>query len=103
MVEPQSVSQVLERLAREGYTEDFRAHKSSLRTIPKNIEISPEDVVVDKVYRFEGESDIDDEEIIFALSCPRLALKGTYLVAFGPMMDSFDADIVCRLQKKIKK
>lgn len=101
MVEPQTVSQVLERLAREGYTEDFRAHKNGMRTIPKNVDINPEDLVVDKIYRFEGETDLDDEEMIFALSCPRHALKGTYLVAFGPMMDPFDIAIVGRLERKI--
>jgi hypothetical protein len=102
MVEPQSVSQVLERLAREGYTEDFKAHKDSVRTIPKNIIIDPDDLIVDKIYRFEGETNLDDEEIIFALSCPKHALKGTYLVAFGPMMDPHDTTIVSRLERKIK-
>lgn len=103
MVEPQTVSQLLERLARDGYTEDFRAHKDSMRTIPKNFIISPEELVVDKIYRFEGETDLDDEEIIFALSCPKYNLKGTYLVAFGPMMDPHDEAIVGRLKKPIKK
>jgi len=103
MVEPQTVSQLLERLAREGYTEDFKAYKDNMRTIPKNVVISPEELLVDKVYRFEGETNLDDEEIIFALSCPKFDLKGTYLVAFGPMMDPHDEAIVGRLKKKMKK
>lgn len=103
MVEPQTVSQILEKLEREGYTEDFKAHRNGMRVIPKNIEIDPEQLNVDKIYRFEGETDLDDEEIIFALSCPRNNIKGTYLVAFGPMMDPLDAAIVQRLENKFKK
>lgn len=103
MVEPQTVSEVLERLDREGYTEDFKAHKNCMLVLTGNIEIDPEDLVVDKIYRFEGETNLDDEEVIFALSSPRHAIKGTYLVAFGPMMDSLDAQIVQRLERKLGK
>jgi hypothetical protein len=103
MVEPQTVSEVLKRLAQEGFTEDFKAHKSKLRGLTSNILVSPDDVVVEKIYRFEGETDLNDEEIIFALNCPSHAVKGTYLVAFGGMMDPKDADIVSRLEKKVNK
>lgn len=103
MVEPQTVSQVLERLEREGYVEDFRAHKNGLRVIPSNIEVDPENVTVDKIYRFEGETDLDDEEIIFALSAPQHKIKGTYIVAFGPMMHPIDVEIVQRLQMLYRK
>lgn len=102
MVEPQTVSQVLERLEREGYTEDFKAHRKGMRVIPSNIEIDPEVLYVDKIYRFEGETDLDDEEIVFALRCPVHNIKGTYLVAFGPMMDPLDSDIVQRLHNKFQ-
>jgi hypothetical protein len=103
MVEPQTVSQILEKLERQGYTEDFKAHKNGMRIIPKNIEIDPEQLRVDEIYRFEGEADLGDEEIIFALSCPKNNIKGTYLVAFGPMMDPIDSQIVQRLQQKFNK
>ena len=40
------------------------------------------------------------EEIIFAISCPKNDLKGTYVVAFGPKMDPLDAHMVQRLKRK---
>jgi hypothetical protein len=103
MVEPRTVSQVLEKLEKEGYTQDFRAHKDGMRMNPKNIEVEPEQLTVDKIYRFEGETNLDDEEIIFALSCSKHNCKGTYLVAFGSMMDPLDADMVQRLEKQYEK
>jgi hypothetical protein len=99
MVEPQTVSQTLARLEKEGYTEDFKATTSGLQASPKNVVIAPENLNVDKIYRFEGETNVDDEEIIFALSCPQHNIKGIFLVAFGPKMDPLDEDMVHRLQK----
>jgi len=100
MVEPETVVQVLKRLSNEGYTEDFRSDKDGLKVLPQNLQIDPDRVIVDKIYRFEGETDLDDEEIIFALSYPQLNIKGIYLVAFGPKMDPLDATIVLRLKQK---
>ncbi|HXW52900.1 MAG TPA: phosphoribosylpyrophosphate synthetase [Myxococcota bacterium] len=102
MVEPQTVSEVLARLAKQGYTEDFKAHKNGLWAFPKNCELDPEQLVVDKFYRFEGETNLDDEELLFALSCPSKKIKGTYLVAFGPKMDPADAQMVQRLKHQYK-
>lgn len=101
MIEPETTSQALQRLADQGYTADFRTDKDGLKILPHNIIVNPDQIIVDKIYRFEGETDLDDEEIIFALSYPKLGLKGTFLVAFGPKMDPLDADIVQHLKKRI--
>lgn len=100
MPEPQTVSQVMAKLEEEGYTQGFRAYGQLLHVFPKGIEVDPDDLVVDMIYRFEGESNLDDEEIIFALSCCKRDIKGTYLVAFGPKMDRRDNVIVQKLQKR---
>ncbi len=99
MAEPLGTAKVLEKLAKDGYKEDIKSSKKGLKLLSSGIEIAPEDVLVDKIYRFEGQTDLNDEEMIFAISLPRHGLKGTYLVAFGPMMDPQDADMVLRLNK----
>src|SRR5262245_19306495 len=100
MREAQTMSQVLERLQRKGYVQDFKACSHGMRVIPKNTIVDPETLVVEGIYRFEGETDLDEEAMVFALYCPNNNLKGTYVVAFGPMMDPLDVAIVQRLQKK---
>ena len=62
----------------------------------------PLELVVDKIYRFEGETNIDDEAMLFALSCLRNNIKGTYVVAYGPSMSANDSEIVLKLEKKNK-
>jgi hypothetical protein len=99
--EPETLSQVLARLEKAGYTDGLRADQNGkLRVFPRDAVISPEDLVVEAIYRFEGDTNLDDEEIIFAVSCSKLGIKGTYIVAFGSQMDNFDANIVQHLQKK---
>jgi DNA-binding Lrp family transcriptional regulator len=103
MREAQTMSQVLERLHRLGYVEDFKAYGQGMRVIPKNVMVDPEKLVVDEIYRFEGETDLNEEAMIFALRCPLTKLMGTYVVAFGPMMDSLDVGIVQRLSKNFNQ
>jgi hypothetical protein len=54
---------------------------------------------VDAVVRFEGDSDPGDESAVFALTSEADATRGTYMVAYGPMMDVLDADMVRLLQE----
>jgi hypothetical protein len=96
MMEPQTISEVMALLYKQGYTETFRADENGMQASSGKT-IRPEDLSVDKTYRFEGETDINEEAIIFALSSKRHSLRGTYLVAFGPLMDPLDCDVVHRL------
>lgn len=99
MQEARTISQVLERLQRKGYVENFKACKNGMRVIPTNIFIDPANLIVDEIFRFEGETDLNEEAIIFALRCPKHNLKGTYLVAYGPMMDEQDIAVVTHLHR----
>ncbi|MCA9507026.1 MAG: hypothetical protein KC505_01215 [Myxococcales bacterium] len=100
MAELETISQVIERLHKRGYAQDFRALEANFHITPAGLDVEPDQVVVDAIYRFEGETNLDDEAVIFALSCPQHNCKGTYIVAFGPMMEQRDSIMVQRLNKK---
>ncbi len=103
MIEPQTLSQVLARLEQEGYTHGLKADQNgSMRVFPRDVVVDPEDLLVEKIYRFEGDTNLDDEEIIFAICCTKLGVKGTYITAFGPKIDPIDAAMVQRLHKKYR-
>ena len=59
--------------------------------------MDPGTVIVDAAYRFEGESDPDDEAAVFGLTCVECNVKGIYVVAYGPSMGADDAAVVARL------
>ena len=57
-----------------------------------------EDVEVDAVYRFEGDSDPGDESILFAISMP-CGHRGTLPAAYGKDTAPDVADVVKRLRR----
>jgi hypothetical protein len=94
----ETLSEALQRLTASGYTDDYQAERRGLRSRSNGSVHPPEKFRINDVVRFEGESDPSDESAIFALTLVSDGSKGTYTVAFGPMMDSLDADVVGRLR-----
>jgi hypothetical protein len=90
----ETVSEVLRRLTAAGYTDDYRADAQGLRSRSSGTVHPPDRFVIDEIVRFEGDSDPSDESAVFALTSETDGTRGTYTVAYGPIMDALDADIV---------
>jgi hypothetical protein len=84
---PDTVTEALRLLADEGYTESFDVDKGVARCHGCGDVHEPEGAVVERIFRFEGMSDPDDEEIVFGLRCPACGARGTLVSAFGPLAD----------------
>ena len=89
----------LRRFGSRGYTDAFQARPQGLRSLATDRVFPPEDLVVEDVARFEGESDPGDEATIFALRSRSGEVRGTYTVTFGTDMDALDAAMVPRLKE----
>ena len=98
----ESLSEVVDRLSAAGYPEDFRAETDGLRAVPSGCVHTPESLDIDEVVRFEGITNPDDEAIVFALRCRTHGIKGTYVSSYGPQMATCDADMVARLQRRMR-
>ena len=92
----ETVSEAIHRLAKAGYEDAYGAEKDGLKSRRRGTVHPPESFRVDEIVRFEGDSDPGDESAVFALTSEDGA-KGTYTVAFGPLMDRLDAVMVKRL------
>ncbi len=90
----ETLSQGVDRLTAQGYTDEFRAEPDGMRAIVAGILYRPELLVVEEVARFEGISDPADEAIVLALHCREDGIKGTYTVPFGPGMGALDAEMM---------
>jgi hypothetical protein len=62
-----------------------------------NIQLYPEDFVIDKFYRFEGASNPDDSAIVYAISS-KDGLKGTLVDAYGVYSDTLTNDMIKKLK-----
>jgi hypothetical protein len=92
-----SVAEALERLGDEGYTEMFRAEAGGFGVAGSGCVHEPEAFRVERIFRFEGVSDPDDETIVFGLRCERHGVRGTWAPSYGPQMDPIDAEMARRL------
>jgi len=99
----ETLSEAVERLTAAGYKDDFRAEHAGLRAVKAGCMHEPESLVIDEILRFEGASDPQDEAALFALRCETHGTRGTYVVAYGPSMDSLDAEMVRRLTDRRKR
>jgi len=95
---PRSVGEAVNRLTQEGYAGHFHAVPGpALRETMSGVCVPPEDLRVDRQYRFEGVSDPDDQAIVFALSSSDGRIRGTYTAAYGPASLPRDAEVLRRL------
>ncbi len=94
----ETLSEAIDRLTALGYKDDFWAQSDGLRARLARTVHDPDSIIIEECVRFEGETDPSEEAILFALRCEKSGTKGTYTVAYGPGMDSLDAEMVARLK-----
>jgi len=96
----ENLAHAVERLTAAGYRDDFRAEPGGLRAVETGRVHEPESLVIDEMVRFEGESDPDEEVVVFALNSASAGTRGTYVVTFGTYVDPLDALMVRRLSRR---
>jgi hypothetical protein len=93
----ETVTDALTRLRSDGYTADFYAtDKGELACRGCHRTMNPTEVQVDHTVRFEGDTNPDDQDIVFALTCA-CGCKGTYSAAYGPATPPADSDVLGQL------
>lgn len=86
----------LARLARAGFTADFRAEGDTLRVTGTARRYAADEALIRDFYRFEGTSDPDDMSVIYAVET-RDGTRGTLVDAYGSYADPSVAAVVARM------
>ena len=89
--------QAMEVLHKQGYTEDFNLQSNCLDCRDNTIQLHPHDFDIDKVFRFYGPSDVDDESILYAISSEKYDLKGILVNGYGVSSDALTQEMVEKL------
>jgi hypothetical protein len=93
-----TVTAAISDLTKRGYTENFGSAIDRIHCREKNISLSPDEFVIDEVYRFEGETDPADETIVYAISALHSNLKGVLVNGYGIYSDSFTSEMIEKLK-----
>ena len=90
--------ETMNTLRKEGYTEDFNIASHHLECSGTEMGLHPEDFSIDKVFRFYGASDPDDEAILYAISSLKHHLKGVLVNSFGIYADTMSTELATKLK-----
>lgn len=100
-----SLSMVLNRMVLDGYSENFKIEDSGLKSLKTEKVYNPDEVNVINFFRFEGQSDPNDNTILYVIETND-GLKGTIVDAYGPYADVMLSEFMSKVdsfQKKVNK
>ncbi|MGN6619288.1 MAG: cupin domain-containing protein [Ilyomonas sp.] len=92
-----TLAETVNGLKKDGYTMDLNLQEECLVCHQNNTSLSPDDFDIDAVYRFEGESNPDDEAVVYAISSPKFNIKGVLVNGYGIYADDFSSALVEKL------
>jgi len=95
----ETLSEAIARLERTGFRDSFRPDGARLWAQAAERFFAPAALVVEEVVRFEGESDPDEQAILFALRSPSGDVRGTFTTSYGAYADPASAEIVQGLSR----
>lgn len=93
-----TLSETINALISLGYHHDFNIGEECLVCHQTNVTLSPNDFQIDKVYRFEGESNPEDQSILYAISSPKFDIKGVLVNGYGISSDDTTSKLIEKLE-----
>ena len=94
-----SLSEAISALQQEGYTEDFNLCNAGIENKNKKKIHPASDLNVVKYYRFEGESNPDDNMILYVIETSH-GEKGLLLDAYGAYSGNISDEMMQKLKLK---
>ena len=92
-----TLSETMNELRKEGYTEDFNLQQNCIECRGGAYKLFSDDFIVDKYFRFEGQTDPGDEAILYAISSDKHRLKGVLVNAYGIYSEPVTDDLIRKL------
>ena len=93
-----TLSETINYLKKEGYMHDFNIKTDYIIWSQTNVKLSPDDFEIDKVHRFEGESNPDDQSILYAISSTKFDVRGVLVNGYGISADVATNRMIAKLR-----
>ena len=92
-----TVTEAVNDLKRRGYTIDFNVEFDRIVCRETPISLLPAEFEIVEVHRYEGNSDPDDEEVVYAIESKH-GQKGILVDAFGLYADEVSTELLEKLK-----
>lgn len=93
-----TLSETINGLIKLGYTHDFNVKGECIVCQHENVTLPPDNFQIDKIYRFEGATNPDDQAILYAISSEKHKMKGTLVNGYGISANAEVDKLVERLE-----
>ena len=93
----ETVTEALKGLKARGYELDFNIAFDKLLCTQHDISLNPDNFEITEVYRFEGESDPSDEDVVYAIESKERNIKGVLTSAYGMYADTASSAMLKKL------
>jgi hypothetical protein len=93
-----TLTEAIKSLRQQGYSEDFNLKEDCIECQLGEINLFPDDFHIEKVFRFYGASDPDDESILYAISSAKYGLKGIMVNGYGMSSDALTQEMIEKLR-----
>lgn len=97
-----SLASVVNKMILEGYDDDFKISEKGLKSLKTQKVYQPEHINVINYFRFEGQSDPNDNTILYVIETNDGG-KGTIVDAYGPYADRHLSEFMNQVDSFKKK
>lgn len=91
-------AEAINDLVSKGYDHNFNLKDEELYCHTNDTSLQPDEFQIDEVHRFEGDTNPDDEVVVYAISSPSANIKGILVNAYGVYAESVSAELVEKLK-----
>jgi len=92
-----TLSEAVNDLQKSGYTDELEFGDECIVCTQKGASMDPEQFQIDEFHRFEGNSDPEDQSIVYAISAKDHPIKGILVSAYGMDASSLTQEMVRKL------
>ncbi|MEO5890470.1 MAG: phosphoribosylpyrophosphate synthetase [Ferruginibacter sp.] len=93
----ETVVAALAGLKARGYGLDFNIAFDKIICNEHNICLNPDEFEITAAYRFEGDTNPDDEDIVYAIESKDGTIKGSMTSAYGVYADAISTEMIQKL------
>ncbi|MEO6489145.1 MAG: phosphoribosylpyrophosphate synthetase [Ferruginibacter sp.] len=94
-----TVTDAINGLRARGYTIDFNIAFDKIICTDKKYQLNPSDFEIRETYRFEGNTNPSDEDVVYAVRSLDGNVMGIITSAFGMYADTASTDMLNKLSK----
>ena len=93
----ETVVAALEDLKARGYNLNFNIAFDKISCTENDICLNPDEFEIVEIYRFEGDSNPEDEDVVYAVQSRDGSIKGVITSAYGHYADTVSDEIIQKL------